>query len=481
MSSPNLLRSDNKQLFNESYHEVVLKSAEIELIKPVLFPINTKIGVGGDLEMIGNSSLDFQNQIEIRQGGQTLISSDACGNVLINNLFVSGDLSANLPKQQLELVQTIPPVKEGYIFYDIQNADWFSYSKDNNYPCVRKIPDIYNLNQVFVADETQLVNAVNTASFGNAIILTEDITLSSPLTIQTPIKLTSVDNKTLSFNGSNQSTLIVVGFSTLIQNITIESLGVGFNDCAITFNNLNSTDNYVDNCVIKTNEFGIITNNRQIQISNNTFEFVGTPDSHRFISIQATQEETIIYNNVFKGHSTTQALFFSGTGSLQNAKILIQDNTNEGFNFIQRLMISERDLSGSNVSFYFVNNFIRCLNGYVIFFTANPLNGVKEIFIQNNTEIIIATGAKGIIGLDGTPGVINENINVYSDGNQQFIINAVGQLEPYQLRADYVDWTTDNSKLVAYKDTFTPVNQLELQEIPITLGKPCKGFIILNE
>jgi hypothetical protein len=128
MSSANLLRSDNKQLFNESYHEVVLKSAEIEVIKPVLFPINTKIGIEGDLEMIGNVGLDFDNGVKISSKGINLIETDLSNNLLLNdisNIYFSNN--TDYFTKNLSLDVSINSLKT-----DISNETQARINADNN-------------------------------------------------------------------------------------------------------------------------------------------------------------------------------------------------------------------------------------------------------------------------------------------------------------------------------------------------------------
>ncbi len=95
MSYANLIRAD-KQIFNNGNDTAILKVLEVEQIKPVLFPINTKVGVVADLEMFGNAVIDFETDIQLRKQGATKISTDASGNVVISdNLIVLGEIDVS--------------------------------------------------------------------------------------------------------------------------------------------------------------------------------------------------------------------------------------------------------------------------------------------------------------------------------------------------------------------------------------------------
>jgi hypothetical protein len=108
-------------------------------------------------------------------------------------------------------------------------------------------------------------------------------------------------------------------------------------------------------------------------------------------------------------------------------------------------------LQGSNIRFYVSKNIATCTSGFLIFFSL-PLNGVTQIHVIQNTEILggTATGSKGIIGIDSpSNSTISFNTTIYSAGNTV-----------PTLRVDYSDLTNpiaNQPRVIAYATArFTP-------------------------
>lgn len=87
MSVANIFNNE-KNGINTTGGDFVIPQMEIENIKPVLFPINTKVGFSGDMEMKGviDWAGEGASNLELRQDGIEKIYVDNCGNVVINDL-----------------------------------------------------------------------------------------------------------------------------------------------------------------------------------------------------------------------------------------------------------------------------------------------------------------------------------------------------------------------------------------------------------
>jgi len=129
-------------------------------------------------------------------------------------------------------------------------------------------------------------------------------------------------------------------------------------------------------------------------------------------------------------------------------------------------------LAASNFSIYASNNSLSCTSGFMIFF-ASPLDGIKQIYLYNNTETLggAATGSKGLIGIDSpSNSVISFNTKIYSAKNTVPL-----------LRADYTDLVApaaNQPRVVAYATArFTPgVNKYDMI-IPL-VGNTNSGAVV---
>lgn len=310
-----------------------------------------------------------------------------------------------------------------------------------------------------VSTEAELTSAITNSGTGDIINITSNITLTGTLILDKSVKLTATTNTLkITYSGLNASTINVTVDNVLFTGITIESTGIGTNETCINFSSTTAMNNYVYNTIIATNEFGITTTNAQIQITNTSFVFVGVADSNRYINLLKTTGITIINNNTFNGNgaNSTQCISTSNatTTNFINGIIVISNNNNTGLNTVQRLFMNDGvSLTKTNVDFYFINNSFTTSSGFAIFYNENALEGIRSIYINNNTEILGggATGSKGIIGLDtGTTGIIT-NISIKGTNN----------IVP-SLRIDYSDITTDANRFIAYVTSkYSPIFTIE--------------------
>jgi hypothetical protein len=329
-----------------------------------------------------------------------------------------------------------------------------SFGANDDVINVRPIPT-YSGTTFNVSSEAELITSIASATSGDIINITANITLTGTLTLDKSVKLTATtDSLKITYSALNAATINVTVDDVLVTGITIESTGPGTNESCLLFSSTTALNNYVDNAIISTNEFGIISINAQIQITNTAFRFVGTADSHRYINIQKSTGTTIIDNNTFDGNggNSTQCISTANatTANFVNGRIVISNNNNTGLNTVQRLFMNDGlNLIRTNIDFYFINNSFTASSGFAIFFNSNALDGVRSIYINNNTEILGggATGSKGIIGLDfASAGTIT---SVPIKGTNNTVPT---------LRADYSDLTTESNRYVAYATArYTPL------------------------
>jgi hypothetical protein len=293
------------------------------------------------------------------------------------------------------------------------------------------------------ATEAALIAALAAAVDGDTIQITANITLTATLTISKGIKLTAT-SKTLkiTYATANQSAVTVSGDNCLVTGITIEHTGTGSNDTALSFSSATAAANCVYDAIIQTNEFGITTANAQIQIENNAFVFVGVADSHRFIFLTRTTGTTIIHNNTFSGHVSSQCILIS-SGDFVNGFLSICDNSS--LTTVTRLMMNEANYTGANLQFLFLNNTFTCNSGFVIFYNSAALAGVSSIALQGN-EMILPDGvnSKGYICIDqgGVGGTINSACRIAGYDNVA--------IPDDRRRTDFSDGTVEGDFTVAY-------------------------------
>ena len=317
-----------------------------------------------------------------------------------------------------------------------------------SYPTIRSIPS-YTGTTYDCYSETDLINKQSAASVGDILRVMADITLTSPFTLSKGLKLTS-DNGTrvITYGAAGANTLVVSVDNTLVTNIFINStyntVAADTTECAINYTSPTATQNYVHNITITTNEYGIISDNVQIQITNTNFRFFPVvTEGNKYISLSRNTGTTIIDSCTFSGCSSsntnsnaTQCIYLgNATSSNYNGGILSIQNNNNGFigvtgitgivgvtglNVVQRVLMVETSLEGTNCSFMIKNNIFSCINGFCVFFTKYCLSGIKVIVIENNTELLISAsinGTAGIISCDNSVSGSITPIHIYSSGN----------------------------------------------------------------
>jgi hypothetical protein len=297
-----------------------------------------------------------------------------------------------------------------------------------------------------VATRAEFDTAMTNSATGDVINITTNISsITTTITVNKSVKITA-SNAGITVAGAivNGYIFTVSVDNVMFDGFIVQTTSTGTNDACILFNSSTASGNIVQNMTINTNEFGVVSSNAQIQIYNNAFSFVGSVDGHRFISLSRTTGTTIIHNNSFTGHASTQCVHIN-SGTFTNGFISICDSISS---VVQRLAMFEYAFpAGSNLSFLFLDNQHTCTSGFVIFFTLNALANISNIYAEGNIEVLGggAVGSKGIIGIDqlgSSGGTINTACNIVCFNNTVPV-----------LRADYLDATIANTREVAYVGT----------------------------
>jgi hypothetical protein len=394
---------------------------------------------------------------------------------------IDGGTGATGPTGTNFVFQNNPPINETILENTYLDNKYNLYgNSDSGFPQLLNLPSYYTGNIINVSDETEFNNALASASDYDIILIEQNLVLTGLKTINKKLKIIG-SSPDISITFSSSTNIFTITSSEVwITELTFNNPNLASNANILGFTNANAILNFVTNCIFNTNEFAIITANSLIQITNNEFRFIGSPpDSHRYIFLTGCTGTCYINNNLFVGSSdvlpyVTRCVALTGVAlSYLNGKIVISGNTSE--NSCQQFFISDISLVGSNVSFYFSNNIIKCFTGYIIFFTSLVLSGIKEIFIYNNTEILTddSPGSKGIIALDGPVGTINFNTNIYSAKNTV-----------PELRATFTDLANplaEQPRVIAYATTqFNPTQTYNIilplltniigPQVPVYLG-----------
>jgi hypothetical protein len=328
-------------------------------------------------------------------------------------------------------------------------------NSDAGFPQLSALPVTYTGTIRTVNTEAELDTAITASINYDIIRIATSISLTTSKTI----------NKKLKIEGTSNA--ITLTYSTSTQHFTITSDEVWFSSLKFNNGNISSeanilafsgstnVKNYVTGCIFETNEFAISSNNSNIQITNNTFKFLVPTDSHRYIILTGCLGTSFICDNIFEGNATassTQCVNINNgvAANFLNGNLIISRNISQTLP-VQRLLMVDISLQGSNFSLFISKNTMTCTSGFIIFY-ALPLDGVKQIYVIQNTEILggTATGSKGIIGIDSpSSSVISFNTLIYSSSN----------ITPV-LRSDYTDLTTpaaNQPSTVAYATArFTP-------------------------
>lgn len=368
-------------------------------------------------------------------------------------LYSNGSLTT---QGDLIFLDTEPKNEDVNRTYFDKSLNYYAAS-DAGFPVPDALPTYY-ISTVNISNESELANFCTTFSDRVEAIITQSFTISSTITVNTLCNKCKIrgltQNVTLSCNLST-SMFNIYAEEISFDNITLLNSNTGSNASILNFVYVGGT-NYITNCIFRTNEFAITSISWYLQILNNFFTFFGTADSHRYIMLSGLKE-VFINNNIFQGNSLTSSTqcvnINNGLASaFLNGNLIMKNNTTDINYFpVQRLLMVDIPLTNSNFSIYASSNIMSCTSGFMIFY-ALPLDGIKQIYLYNNTELLggAASGSKGLIGLDSpSNSVISFNTKIYSAKNTV----------PY-LRADYTDLVNpvaNQARVIAYATArFTP-------------------------
>ena len=331
-------------------------------------------------------------------------------------------------------------------------------NSDAGFPQPKAFP-VYSGTTYTINNESDWTTNYALANNGDILLFNAAVTFTSTKTIDKSVMIKGNVGSSVTY--STVSNIFTVTASNVcFTTMTFNNSNTDGNANIIAFNNSSGFNNFVNGCSLQTNEFAISTNNANIQISNNTFSFVGTADSHRYIILTGGTDVIMINNNIFQGNggSSTQCININNqTSPFTNCKLVVTNNQSTVAT-VQRLIMVDIALTGSNISFYVSRNTITCSSGFIIFFVSPMLTGVKQIYVIDNVEILggTATGSKGVIGLDVvTTGTIDFTTLIYSARNTIPL-----------LRSDYTDLTStlaNQARVIAYATAkFTPLQSYSL-------------------
>jgi len=358
-----------------------------------------------------------------------------------------------------------------------ENVKLFTYSDNtlntHNFYDYTSIPTKPDLRQAFeptvaptnVASEAELDTAISTQA--SNIVITASFTITTQKVIGHSCKITQSSG--LSFTSSVDTPFTITGDNTTIDGLQIINNRTSSIVSCLNFNNLVAINNTVRNCIFTTNEFGIVSNNAQIQIHNCQFKFTGTADSHRYIHLTKITGKTLIYSNIFEsnGAFSTACLLVNGTAiNYKDGSLIVYNNTSSN-GTIQRMGIMEL-IPDSNFTLSFIQNTIETFTDFFILYVGNnPLAGFKEIILYKNNVSLVAgsTGFKGLIGIDSfTTG---NNINTST------IIRASQNTLPTQFRVDYsfIPQSSATNPLMMYRP-----DKFNLTISPILINPPLVSY-----
>jgi hypothetical protein len=331
---------------------------------------------------------------------------------------------------------------------------------DSGYPKQADLPTIYTGTVRPVTTEAELDSAITASVDYDVILVTASFFITSSKTINKKIRIrATLPIYKITFASATQLFLITSSY-VWFSGLSFNNVNTGSSANILNFSLSSGVNNFVTDCIFETNEFAIGSNNTNIQITNNTFTFVGTGDSHRYIILTGCLGTSFINDNIFQGNgaSSTQCININNASppAFLNGHLVIKNNVS-AVSAVQRLLMVDINLVGSNFSLYVSNNTMTTTSGFIIFF-ALPFDGIKQIYLYNNTEILgpAITGSKGIIGLDSpASSVISFNTKIYSSRNTIPI-----------LRVDYTDLINplaEQPRVIAYATSkFTPAQLYDL-------------------
>ena len=307
------------------------------------------------------------------------------------------------------------------------------------------------------------------------IFITGDFSITSSKIISFSCKIygDSLTKPTITADGISTSLFNVDADNVFFENLVLVNANTSSNANCIYFGfNPEAKNNAVHNCVLRTNEFAITSDHYQIQIYNNAFEFIGTPDSHRYIYLSRCLGEVLIYENTFATNGTTGSpntacmLINSPNGSsaFDGGHLVIYKNTSVGL--IQRMAIMETNPINFKLSL--LENTIETNTDFFILFGGTMLSGFTEIIAYKNTVTLMPTSAgfKGLIGWDGPS----------SDITYCPIVRGSLNNLPSNLRVDYSS-LPNLGNILCYKNTsFTTSLEVPLNPALVAIGEISQGI-----
>ena len=404
--------------------------------------INTVAGGSASLYNAQVSFLTANNFKKTGDAGEDkYLRSDFDGNATWKTLPLGFDVTDSAPVDTGSL--TLPTVTLNRQSGDIHEPSNLGVTKPRTIPT-------YNGTVRDVTTEATLLSAITASVAGDVVRLTTNINIASTLQLNKAIKLTATNRSiVLSANQNQQTTINITVDNTLIQGLTILNSNTNSGAVTITYNSTSHANNYIDQCNIQTNEYGVYSTNTQIQITNCAFSFQSPPaDGNWFIWINRTTGTTIISNNTFNGNGndTSIAVYMDGTGTnYTGGRFVFTNNNNSNLSRLYSVFQSDAVFTGSNIIFEFSDNVFVCF-AYGFLFNGNPcLGGVYSITAISNT--IVGHAFQGIINLDSqTVGsVINSN----------FILESSRNIAP--AFTNFISLTNQSINLIGYRGSQFPV------------------------
>jgi hypothetical protein len=369
------------------------------------------------------------------------------GDISCNTLFYQTLVPAP-PDSEFIIVQGVPTnltsFTTGDVYFDVSSQSLYGFQPPfPQEPLERALP-IFLGSTFFAVDETSFNTAVLNATPGSTIQVNADITFTSAKIIANGIKLTSDNGSRIITFSSASSIITFSGDGVLVQGIAFNNPNTGGSATCLNFSSQTASNNYVVTSAFSTNEFAITTLNTQIQITDCSFLWTGSQDSHRYIALYKNIGITFVSRCTFQGNGTvpnTACIFSSSVmGSVFTNGVFVFKN-NISSSIVQRLYINEFAFAdGANMKYWLHDNTIQSSSGFFIFFNATPLRGIETIVAYNNIETIGggATGSKGIIALDQNSGLSTLPARLVAP----FVTLFNNTLPP--LRSDYAGWTNSN-------------------------------------
>ena len=376
------------------------------------------------------------------------------------------------------------------VWLNTSNGDLFGFQPPFDEPQERSLPTYAGTTRV-ATDEASFNAAVAASIAGDIINVTANITFTSAKTIGVGIKLTSdTGSRVLTFS-SAASIITFSGDGVLVEGIALTNPNTGGSATCLSFSSQTASNNYVKSCILSTNEFAITHQNTQIQITDNTFLWTGTQDSHRYIALYKNTGITFVARNTFQGNGASPNTACVLIGALPiisvwtNGVFVFKNNTSS--TAVQRLSICEVAFGASdNIKFYIHDNTIQSSSGFVIFFNGTPLRGIQNVVAYNNIETLggTATGSKGILALDNT------TLFTLPTNTSAPFITSFSNIVP-ALRSDYASWSFDrgiafnnNSTIVGANTPklYSPALQTEyiLNSNALTTSSLTAGSVLAN-